>query len=154
MPDQDIIDQALNILETRLKKPSDYFNKASDTKAYLRLHLSELEYESFRAMFLDAQHGLIAFKELFRGTVDAAAVYPREVVKAAMHFNAVAVIFAHNHPSGMAEPSQADRLITQRLVDAFKLIDVNVLDHIIIGNSEPYSFAEHHLLGQSRLPLG
>ena len=92
-------------------------------------------------MFLDNQHQLIEFEELFFGTIDAASIYPREVVKAALNYNAAAVVFAHNHPSGIAEPSQADRRITQRLVDALKLVDIRVLDHIVVGE-DCVSFAE------------
>jgi DNA repair protein RadC len=96
-------------------------------------------------MFLDNQHHLISFEELFFGTIDSASVYPREVVKAALKTNAAAVIFAHNHPSGDATPSQADKRITQRLKDALALVDIRVLDHIVIGDSA-VSFAERGLL--------
>ncbi|GHW03181.1 DNA repair protein RadC, putative [Vibrio cholerae] len=95
----------------------------------------------FAVLFLDNQHRLIEFKELFRGTVDAASVYPREVLKEALNVNAAAVIFAHNHPSGDPEPSQTDRRITQRLKDALSLVDIRVLDHVVVGKSS-VSFAE------------
>ena len=146
MKEQQIIEQALAILENRLQQPGFYFIKSEDTKNYLRLNFSELGHESFRVMFLDAQHGLIELKELFRGTIKESAVYPREVVKAALHFNAAAVVLSHNHPSGITKPSEADKYITQQLIEALKLIDVSVLDHIIVGRGLPYSFAEHHLL--------
>ncbi|MEZ8076857.1 DNA repair protein RadC, partial [Vibrio sp. FF112] len=107
--------------------------------------LKAYEREVFAVMFLDNQHHLISFEELFFGTIDSASVYPREVVKAALKTNAAAVIFAHNHPSGDATPSQADKRITQRLKDALALVDIRVLDHIVIGDSA-VSFAERGLL--------
>lgn len=107
--------------------------------------LSAYEREVFAVMLLDSQHRLIAFQELFFGTIDAASVYPREVVKAALQSNAAAVIFAHNHPSGDPEPSQADRAITTRLIAALNLIDVRVLDHIVVGQAA-VSFAERGLI--------
>ncbi len=146
MSEQATIDQALSILESRLNQPQEYFTKSRDTQAYLTIKFNGLEHESFRVMFLDNQHGLIELKEMFRGTIDGAAVYPREVVKAALQFNAAAVIFAHNHPSGVNEPSMADKHITKRLVDALQTIDIRVLDHIVIGGNKAYSFAEHGLL--------
>ena len=94
-------------------------------------------------MYLDNQHRLLAFEELFRGTIDGASVYPREVVKHALKHNAAALIFAHNHPSGVAEPSQADIHITQRLKQALALVDIRVLDHIIVGDAETTSLAQH-----------
>lgn len=112
----------------------------------LRIHFSGREYESFVALFLDAQHRLIATDELFRGTLTQTSVYPREVVKAALHHNAAAVIFAHNHPSGVAEPSKADEQLTQALKQALSLVDVRVLDHFIVAGSEVLSFAERGLL--------
>jgi DNA repair protein RadC len=99
----------------------------------------------FAVMFLDNQHRLIAFEELFFGTIDSASVYPREVLKAALKVNAAALIFAHNHPSGDATPSQADKQITQRLKEALALVDIRVLDHIVVGDSA-ISFAERGLL--------
>ena len=146
MLEQDIIHQALTILEARLHKPQHYFEESSDAKQYLKLHCTNQAHESFWVMFLNNQHGLIQLTELFRGTIDGASVYPREVVKMTLQFNAAAVVFAHNHPSGSCEPSLADQHITKRLIDALKLIDVRVLDHVIIGHGEPYSFAEQGLL--------
>lgn len=107
----------------------------------MRFKIGGSEREVFAVMLLDNQHRLIEFKELFQGTIDAASVYPREVVKTALKANAAAVIFAHNHPSGDPEPSQADRRITTRLQDALALIDVRVLDHIVVGE-QCTSFAE------------
>ena len=100
----------------------------------------------FACLFLDNQHRVILLEELFRGTIDGASVYPREVVKQALYHNAAAVIFAHNHPSGISEPSQADKHITEKLKQALSLFDIRVLDHFIIGDGQPYSFAEHGLL--------
>ncbi|WP_077732787.1 DNA repair protein RadC [Methylocaldum sp. 14B] len=112
----------------------------------IHLKLAEYDHEVFAGLFLDNQHRLIAFSELFHGTIDGASVYPREVVKAALGCNAAAVIFCHNHPSGVANPSEADRAITQRLKTALNLLDIRVLDHFIVGADAIYSFAEHGLL--------
>ncbi len=116
------------------------------TRAYLSAHLRGYSYEVFACLFLDNQHRVIQLDEMFRGTLDSASVYPREVVKQALHHNAAAVIFAHNHPSGIAEPSQSDKLITDKLKQALGLFDIRVLDHFIVGDGPPYSFAEHGLL--------
>lgn len=116
------------------------------TRAYLSAQLRGYSYEVFACLFLDNQHRVIQLDELFRGTIDGASVYPREVVKQALHHNAAAVIFAHNHPSGIAEPSTADKHITEKLKQALALFDIRVLDHFIIGDGQPYSFAEHGLL--------
>jgi DNA repair protein RadC len=116
------------------------------TRAYLSQQLRHYQHEVFACLFLDNQHHILEFEELFRGTIDSASVYPREVVKKALAHNAAAVIFAHNHPSGISEPSQADKLITDKLKQALALIDIRVLDHFIIGDGMPYSFAENGLL--------
>jgi len=116
------------------------------TRAYLSAQLRNYSYEVFACLFLDNQHRVIVFEELFQGTIDGASVYPREVAKKALIHNAAAVIFAHNHPSGVSEPSQADKSITEKLKQALLLFDIRVLDHFIIGDGKPYSFAEHGLL--------
>ena len=116
------------------------------TRAYLSSKLRGYSYEVFACLFLDNQHRVIQMEELFRGTLDSASVYPREVAKQALHHNAAAVIFAHNHPSGISEPSQADKNITLKLKEALALFDIRVLDHFIIGDGDPYSFAEHGLI--------
>ena len=116
------------------------------TRAYLSAQLRGYSYEVFACLFLDNQHRVIQLDELFRGTIDGASVYPREVVKQALSYNAAAVIFAHNHPSGICEPSQADKQITDKLKQALALFEIRVLDHFIIGDGLPYSFAEHGLL--------
>lgn len=113
---------------------------------FVRAHLQDYPHEVFMVLYLDTRHRLIAVEELFRGTIDGASVYPREVVRQALHHNAAAVIFAHNHPSGVAEPSAADEAITRRLQEALGLVDVRVLDHIIIGRGEEASLAERGLL--------
>ena len=112
------------------------------TQRYLMSKLRDRQSEAFVALFLDSQHRVIEYVELAHGTIDGAAVYPREVVKMALSKNAAAVIFAHNHPSGIAEASQADKAITERLVKALSLLDIRVLDHIIVGDGEFTSFAE------------
>ncbi|HSW12186.1 MAG TPA: DNA repair protein RadC [Solimonas sp.] len=109
---------------------------------YLVAQLRDRDHEVFGALFLDAQHQVLGFEELSRGTLDAATVYPREVVKAALRYNAAAAIFAHNHPSGIAEPSAADRALTDRLKNALAQVDIRVLDHFVIGEGRPASFAE------------
>ncbi|MBD3897915.1 DNA repair protein RadC [Halomonas sp. ML-15] len=113
---------------------------------YLQILLQDYEHEVFSAIFLDTQHRVIKFEELFRGTIDAANVYPREVVKQALSCNAAAVILVHNHPSGDPEPSDADRRITQRLKEALGLVEIRVNDHIVVGSEGCESFAERGYL--------
>lgn len=121
-------------------------NAPEAVKDCLRIHFAGLEHESFVAMFLDSQHRLIATHDLFRGTLTQTSVYPREVVKAALRENAAAVIFSHNHPSGVAEPSQSDQQLTTALKSALALVDVRVLDHFIVAGTSITSFAERGLL--------
>lgn len=113
---------------------------------FLRITLARREHEVFMALFLDAQNRLLAAEELFRGTLTQTSVYPREVVKRALALNAAAVIFAHNHPSGLAEPSRSDELLTGNLKQALSLVDVRVLDHLIVAGAATVSFAERGLL--------
>lgn len=120
----------------------DCFTSSKTVRDFLRAQLRHKTSEVFVSLFLNSQHHMIAFEELFHGSIDGAAVYPREVVKRAIYHNASAVIFAHNHPSGVSEPSRADRSITQQLKQALELIDVRTLDHFIVGNTEVFSFAE------------
>lgn len=122
------------------------FESPQAVKDYLRLHLAALPHEMFAVLFLDVRHRLIALEELFRGTLTHTSVYPREVVRRAMAHNAAAVILAHNHPSGHAEPSRADQQLTRGLVQALQLVDVRVLDHLVVGRGEVVSFAERGLL--------
>jgi DNA repair protein RadC len=119
--------------------------RPEDTRRFLQARLRDHPHEVFGCLYLDNRHRVIAFEELFRGTLDGASVHPREVVKRVLHHNAAAVIFAHNHPSGVAEPSRADEHITQRLKDALALIDVRVLDHIVVGDGS-VSLADRGLL--------
>jgi DNA repair protein RadC len=116
------------------------------TREFLRMRLRDLEHEVFCCLYLDNRHRVIAFEELFRGTIDGASVHPREVVKRALTRNAAAVILAHNHPSGVAEPSQADELITRRIKEALALVDIRVVDHLVVGDGSCTSFAERGLL--------
>ena len=115
-------------------------------KDYLSLHIAHLGHEVFAVLFLDAQNRLLKFEELFRGTLTQTSVYPREVVKRALACHAAAVVLAHNHPSGAAEPSRADEFLTHTLKSALQLVDVRVLDHIVVGQSHVVSFAERGLL--------
>jgi DNA repair protein RadC len=124
----------------------DALTSPSAVRDYLRLALGAREHEVFVVLLLDAQHRVLAAEELFRGTLTQTSVYPREVVKVALRANAAAVIFAHNHPSGVAQPSQADELLTRQLKDALALIDINVLDHFIVAGAQTLSFAERGLL--------
>jgi DNA repair protein RadC len=116
------------------------------TRTFLTAQLRDRSYEVFCCLYLDNRHRLIAFEELFRGTIDGASVHPREVVRQALARNAAALIVAHNHPSGVAEPSAADELITQRLREALALVDIRLLDHLIVGDGRCISFAERGLI--------
>jgi DNA repair protein RadC len=118
----------------------------SDTESYLQARIRHLGHELFCCLYLDNRHRVLRFDELFRGTIDGTSVYPREVVKEALSVNAAAVILAHNHPSGVAEPSQADERITKRLKSALELVDIRLLDHLIIGDGETTSMASRGLL--------
>ena len=124
----------------------DVLTSPDATRAYLKSRLRGYPQEVFACLFLDNRHRIIEYQELFRGTIDGASVHPREVVRIALRFNAAAVIFAHNHPSGVAEPSQADVRITQRLKDALALVEVRVLDHFVVGEGEGTSLAERGLI--------
>jgi DNA repair protein RadC len=139
----EIIRLAKNILISRLQRSEDIEVTSPDAvKKFLQLSLGGKEREIFGCLFLDTRHRLICFEELFYGTIDGASVHPREVVKAALRLNAAAVLFSHNHPSGVAEPSQADIAITTRLKSALALIDVRVLDHIIVTADDCVSLAQ------------
>lgn len=116
------------------------------TRTFLNAQLRDRPYEVFCCLFLDNRHRVLAFEELFRGTIDNTTVYPREVVRQALHRNAAAVILAHNHPSGVPEPSDADRLITRRIRDALELVDVRLLDHVVVGDGSCVSLASRGLL--------
>jgi DNA repair protein RadC len=120
----------------------DMLNNPELTRGYLSARLRDYDYEVFACLFLDVRHRVISYEELFRGTIDGASVYPREVVRRALEQNAAAVVLAHNHPSGVAEPSDADRRITRRLQDALGLVDIRIVDHMVIGDRTAVSFAE------------
>lgn len=143
----DVIIRAMAILQRRLREPGECMATPGQVRAFLMLHLAELEFEAFVALFLDAQNRLIEYRELFRGTLTQTSVFPREVVKEVLRLNAGAVIFAHNHPSGLNEPSRADEVITGSLKAALATINVKVLDHFIVaGRGAPLSFAERGLI--------
>ncbi len=118
----------------------------ADTELFLKARMQHLDHELFCCLYLDNRHRVLRFDELFRGTIDGTSVYPREVVKEALSVNAAAVILAHNHPSGVAEPSQADERITRRLKSALELVDIRLLDHLIVGEGKATSLASRGLL--------
>lgn len=144
--EQKVLDRAARILAREAKERPYSMTSPQLVRSFLRFRLEHVEHEVFCVLFLDSQHRLIEFAELFRGTLDSASVYPREVAKEALRHNAAAVIFSHNHPSGIAEPSLADRKITRRLEEALGLFDIRVLDHIVVGSPGMVSFAEEGLL--------
>jgi DNA repair protein RadC len=135
----------LRLLQEDMQR-GDVLNSPSTVRDYLKLLLNQREHEVFVVIFLDAQHRVIACEEMFRGTLTQTSVYPREVVKAALRLNAAAVFFAHNHPSGVEEPSKSDELLTQALKQALSLVDVRVLDHFIVAGAATLSFAERGML--------
>lgn len=145
LTESQIIKAATALLSKQVKR-GEALTNPDITRAFLQLNLRALEHEVFGCLYLDNQHRVIKFVILFRGTIDGASVYPREVAKQALKLNAAAVIFAHNHPSGITEPSAADRQITQKLKEALSLFDIRTLDHFIIGDGLPYSFAEHGII--------
>ena len=148
MTEQAILDAAQNILEQRAKYNADarQFADPHSGRLYLKLRFAGEKREHFDVLYLDNQHKLIEAVREFSGTIDGASIHPRIVVQNALHHNAAAVIFAHNHPSGVAEPSQADIKITDRLKSALLLVDIRVLDHMIVGRDEVLSFAERGLI--------
>lgn len=139
------LELARRCLAEELQQQAELLNPR-DSAAYLKARLAHLPYEVFACLFLDNRHRVLGFEELFRGTIDGASVHPREVVRACIARNAAAVILAHNHPSGVAEPSAADRAITRELRDALQLIGVRVLDHLVVGRGEPTSMAARGML--------
>lgn len=141
-----VIAEALRLVEQRTRNSGDVMQSPTQVKQWLTLRYSQLEHEVFSCLWLTAQNQVIALEELSRGTLICASVYPREVVKAALKANAANVILCHNHPSGLAEPSQADLQVTQMLKEALKLVDVTVIEHVIVAGVKMYSFAEHGLI--------
>ena len=142
MHDDAIIEKALHILKGRMVTSDVIITSPTTTTNYLKLRLAHETTELFLVMFLTNQHHLIEAEVMFRGTIDSCVVYPREIVKRALTLNAAAVIFAHNHPSGVPTPSTADRQLTDRLVTALGTVDIRVLDHFVIGGDSIKSFAE------------
>lgn len=138
---QQTVREALTLLEGQLREPGASFTSSNAVRDWLRLHLAAQERESLMVLWLDNQHRLIACDTLFIGTINSITVHPREVVKA-LHHNAAAAILAHNHPSGEAEPSQADRRITERLKQALELVGIRLPDHLVVGGMEIVSFSE------------
>jgi DNA repair protein RadC len=139
------LELARRSIDERLRQGSALTSPGA-VRDYLRLELASLEHEVFLCLWLDAQHRVIGIEQPFRGTLTQTSVYPREIVKAALTANAAAVIFAHNHPSGVAQPSQADELLTRSLKEALALVDVKVLDHFVVAGHHAISFAERGLL--------
>lgn len=143
---QRTVKRALTLLDRHLRETGVAFTSTQAARDWLKLKMAGLEREEFMVMYLNQQNQLIAHETLFAGSINSTEVHPREVVKRALYFNAAAVILAHNHPSGNTTPSQADKAITQRLVQALQLVDIRVPDHLIVGGTQILSFAEHGLL--------
>ncbi|MBZ7830698.1 RadC family protein [Raoultella planticola] len=143
---QRTVKRALTLLDRHLRETGVAFTSTQAARDWLKLKMAGLEREEFMVLYLNQQNQLIAHEILFAGSISSTEVHPREVVKRALYFNAAAVILAHNHPSGDTTPSQADKTITQRLVQALQLIDIRVPDHLIVGGTQILSFAEHGLL--------
>ncbi|WP_025806319.1 RadC family protein [Pseudomonas chlororaphis] len=143
---QAVIEQAILLLESRLFQRGEVLKTQKAVEQFLQLKLAASQREVFALLFLDSKHRVIAFEELFHGSINSTSIHPRVVMQRALHHNAAAAILAHNHPSGVTEPSQADRSITSRLKELLELIDVQVLDHFIVGQGNPFSFAEAGLL--------
>ncbi|WP_088284166.1 DNA repair protein RadC [Ideonella sp. A 288] len=141
----EVLHQARCVLSRQVRRGAA-ISSPQAVKDYLRVNFGGLEHEVFSIMFLDAQHRMLSFEEMFRGTVSQTSVYPREIVKKALSLNAAAVILAHNHPSGVADPSRSDEYLTQALKSALALVDVRVLDHMVVAGAEVRSFAEMGLL--------
>ncbi|HFT7367044.1 TPA: DNA repair protein RadC [Pseudomonas aeruginosa] len=142
---EQILAAARQAIEHKMQHGASFSSPVA-VKEYLSAKLAGFKHEVFAVLFLDTQHRLIEYSELFRGTIDSASVYPREVVKEALRLNAAAVIVSHNHPSGNPEPSDADKVLTQRLREALALVDVRTLDHIIVAGGSTISFAERGLI--------
>lgn len=143
---QRTVKRALTLLDRHLRETGVAFTSTQAARDWLKLKMAGLEREEFMVLYLNQQNQLIAHETLFTGSISSTEVHPREVVKRALYFNAAAVILVHNHPSGDITPSQADKTITQRLVQALALVDIRVLDHLIVGGNQILSFAEHCLL--------
>ncbi|PPC91061.1 MAG: DNA repair protein RadC [Methylobacter sp.] len=143
---EDQILKAAAIILNKTVAPGWLVDSPGIANNYLQIKLRNLEYEAFYGVFLNNKNRVIQLEELSRGTIDSATVYPREVVKRALALNAAAVIFAHNHPSGVTEPSLADKRLTKKLKEALETVDIRTIDHLIIGNGPSFSFADNKLL--------
>lgn len=141
-----IIARATEIIDRRIFQRLGAMYSPTDVKTFLRSRLATERNETFVALFLDTRHRVIAYEELFRGTIDQSVVYPRVVLAKALEHNAAAAIFGHNHPSGVMEPSRADKVLTERLKTVLGAVDIELLDHLIIGEGSPFSFAEAGLI--------
>ena len=144
--DRELVRRALRCMEQAYDTQRPFFGDPQILKDFLRLKIGHLDYEAFHVTYLDSQHRFIEHEILFRGTLSQTSVYPREVVKGVLMRDAASVVFAHNHPSGEVEPSRDDQTLTAVLCAALKLVDVRVLDHIIVGPTNTFSFAERGLL--------
>ncbi|MCS4267752.1 DNA repair protein RadC [Serratia sp. BIGb0163] len=142
LPTQRTIQRALALLENHLRKPGESFTSLDAVRHWLRLQMAGLEREVFMAIYLDNQHRLLAHETLFTGTINHTEIHPREVLKAALRHNSAAIIVAHCHPSGHAEPSHADRQITERLKKVLGMVDIRLLDHLVVGGMDIVSFAD------------
>jgi len=142
---QSIVTLATKVLAFKFRG-GRVLSNPQETRTYLRLKLADYRNEVFGCLFLDNRHRIIALRELFQGTIDGASVHPRVVVQQALEVNAAALVFFHNHPSGVAEPSRADEMLTRRLSDSLALVDVRVLDHFVVSGGESVSFAERGLI--------
>ena len=141
----EVLCQARRVLASRVRRGAT-MSSPQAVKDYLRVQIGALDHEVFSVIFLDAQHRIVALREMFRGTLTQTSVYPREVVKEALALNAAAVLLAHNHPSGVAEPSRSDEFLTQSLKTALALVDVRVLDHFVVAGADVVSLAERGLI--------
>jgi DNA repair protein RadC len=142
----EVIRCALDILNARVKAGMISLSNPRDAGDYARLHFAGYKSEAFCVLWLDNRHRVLDFEEMFKGTIDGSSVHPREVVRSALEHNAAACIFSHNHPSGVAEPSAADRAITKELIEALRYVGVRVLDHLVVGEGEPVSMAARGLM--------
>jgi DNA repair protein RadC len=140
--DHPLIREAIGVLEKRIFKRGAKLTSPDGVREYLQLKLAGEPLEIFAIVFLDSRHRVIAYEPMFQGTIDGAAVYPRAILMRALHHNCAAVVMAHNHPSGETEPSDADRRITNRIKAVLEMVDVRILDHFVIGEGKPFSFAE------------
>ena len=141
-----VINEAIEILDGRLKRGGVHCTSSEEVSKFLRLKLQQKEREVFAVIFLNSQHQMIEYDEMFKGTINAASVYPREIAKKALQVNAAAIIIAHNHPSGIPTPSEADKRITAAIKKSIALFDINLLDHVIVGGGDTFSFAEKGMI--------